>query len=70
MRVYAVEDRLLPRLGIPGRFVARDASKAPLLEGEDVVEDVYYLRALRDGDLTTAAPKLPAKPSPAEKEPA
>lgn len=48
MTVYPAEGRVVPDPEAGGRLAA---------EGRDVPRDTYWLRRLRDGDVTTEAPK-------------
>lgn len=78
IRVRAVDDLRLARVdandrvvvsAVRGRFVARDAANAPLPDGEDVPDTVYYRAALSQGDLkeVTAAELAASKARAAAK---
>lgn len=66
MTVYPAAGRVVPDPEAAGTLAA---------EGRDVPRDTYWLRRLRDGDVTTdapkkakAAPKTPASATPGSAE--
>lgn len=66
MNVYPAAGRVVPDPEAGGTLAA---------EGRDVPRDTYWLRRLRDGDVTTdapkkakAAPKTPASATPGSAE--